>query len=930
MKVSGSLEAGQQLLAEYAPVNVGGATLQVRLHLTWSPREMLLRKWADYRLRSVPAGCILHEIRLESLAPVAAQPIGFIPQAPQSHPGFFKGFYAGVEYPVATTRLEGDRLVLAHRPGLAMSGDSGWLTSRKVIFGLAPVGNERKSFAAYIARHRPEPRAMHFNYNTWWTSPIHYSEKDILGLMKVFEENLYRPYGVSFQTFTIDLGWSNPKTLWDINRQLFPRGFVGIRAGAEAMQSRLGLWISPTSCYPPALDNEWAESQGYETGVFPGMGGSTIRLACLGGAKYADAFKDRITQMAIQYGIRHFKFDGYRLTCPETGHGHQPGEDSAEACAEGGIAAIAALRAAAPDTWIETTCFGGNPSPWWLFHVNSVIGSYGDDSPPSRVPAPVWRECATTGRDFYNLQGAALSPLPDTAQEVLGVIHQTDHPLLNDAVTVILRGHAFMPMYVNPKHMNARRWGQLAGLMKWARANEQILAETEPILPLSWRGGKVPHYTGNAEMPREPYGYGHWLGERGVVMLRNPWVGKQTVRLDLAKDVNVRADLANLSAVSLYPEPRLYGNNLNAQSVLEVRLAPYETLVLSLAVGQKLEGLKTAGEAVGGVLKLEGVKSQLRRIEFKAGKPDGPDWTSPMGGASEIVEMNLGGLVRSNAPESELLVLVEGRTSPIVRKSKLEINGREVPLVEIASDAQWVATLIKPFPEAWTFLTGKLNRGSNKVRLNVMCDGGMSTTCVSCWVWARKPGRPGAPRYPNGLPSPEQIYLDSAPLIESRKIAEIERVETRERPVARIDGIYLDALKPVSVSQGWGVLQRNQSVWEKPMAICGRQFRRGLGTHSPARIVYNIEGQGYMRFQSWVGADAHNPAGTITFTINIDGAKRWESGRMTTQDAPRRVDIDIRGAKMLELLVGDAGDGISGDHADFADAMLLRSVSGVK
>jgi hypothetical protein len=45
---------------------------------------------------------------------------------------------------------------------------------------------------------------------------------------------------------------------------------------------------------------------------------------------------------------------------------------------------------------------------------------------------------------------------------------------------------------------------------------------------------------------------------------------------------------------------------------------------------------------------------------------------------------------------------------------------------------------------------------------------------------------------------------------------------------------------------------------------------------------------------------------------------------MRRDDPARWVDIDVTGAKTLELIVGDGGNGIACDHADWADARLLR------
>ena len=45
---------------------------------------------------------------------------------------------------------------------------------------------------------------------------------------------------------------------------------------------------------------------------------------------------------------------------------------------------------------------------------------------------------------------------------------------------------------------------------------------------------------------------------------------------------------------------------------------------------------------------------------------------------------------------------------------------------------------------------------------------------------------------------------------------------------------------------------------------------------------------------------------------------------MRRDDAAKWTDVDVTGASSLELVVGDAGDGITADHADWAGARLLR------
>ena len=228
-----------------------------------------------------------------------------------------------------------------------------------------------------------------------------------------------------------------------------------------------------------------------------------------------------------------------------------------------------------------------------------------------------------------------------------------------------------------------------------------------------------------------------------------------------------------------------------------------------------------------------------------------------------------------------------------------------------------------PFARALDLPAGALVTGEHEISLDQFVGGDCTT--LSAWIWATKRGEgalAGAAAWPNSLPQPEVLSLGGAALLAPTDCASLpQEVVVVQPPVDRIDGVFLDALEPVSVTQGWGKLQRNRSVWEKPMVIHGRRFQRGLGTHAPSRIVFALDGK-YRRFQTWAGADG-NTAPTVTFEVWLDGAKRWQSGLMTRDTAAAWIDIDVSAAKRLELVVGDAGD-LAGDHADWADARLLR------
>ncbi len=915
--VTGDLAKGDSLKVVYDPIQLpAGGVLEAELDLAWSPQEQVLRKGLRLRAAGIPAPVKLEELIFDTLDATPVQK--FRPQPPQSYPVFIKGFFLGVEFPVASTRVGGGSVILASKPLCGIPSDA-WYESRKAVYGPAEAGQEVLAFHRYIEAHRPAPKGLHFNYNSWWTSPVPFTEADILGLMKQFEDNLYKKQGVGLDSFTIDMGWSDPMGVWDIDKKLFPDGFTKIQAGAEAMGSRLGLWCSPSSCYPPAVDPQWAMDHGYESFEVPG---TTVRLLSLAGEKYQAKYASSIGGIAKQYHLGQIKLDGLN----PGGADYMAGNWTSDATAEGACKAFDAMREGSPEAWLEAT-YSAYASPWWLFHVNSVIGCFGDDSPHGRVPCPVYRESYTTGRDYFNLQGADRLPSPIPAQEILGVIHQSDEPFMNDAVTTILRGHAFVPLYVNPKYMDDNRWAMLAGLIKWSRANAELLTapNTLPLRPATWLNNGTPWLSFTAPMPHEPYGYAHWAADRGLVLLRNPWIAAQSypVKIDLAVKGPVHA-------VSLYPEPRVYGDALYTGQTLDVPLAPYETVVLSFATGDAPQGLPNSANAVNTVLANTLTKPgiSLSSVVFdEVPQPYGADHTSLAPASGKALELEAdfqfkGAFTGSAEPagssaRTRVLILFEGKTVPEA-SGTLQVNGKDIPLRAIRSDAGFTATGAAA-PECWQFLEGVLPEDGGKVSLRASTQD--PNASVSVWLLADKPGK-GTPDTSNALPSPEWISLDGVSLLEPQSASTAGKEVHKTATVEKIDGVFLDTLDPVSVKQGFGELKKNRSVWDKEIMIGGKHFRRGLGTHANGEIVYNLDGK-YRAFQAWAGPDMATN-GSMGFTVLVDGQKRWESGRMLRGDAAKRVEIDLTNAKELRLVVDDGGDSIGGDHADWADARLLK------
>jgi alpha-galactosidase len=142
--------------------------------------------------------------------------------------------------------------------------------------------------------------------------------------------------------------------------------------------------------------------------------------------------------------------------------------------------------------------------------------------------------------------------------------------------------------------------------------------------------------------------------------------------------------------------------------------------------------------------------------------------------------------------------------------------------------------------------------------------------------------------------------------------------------VSGSETVSLSSLDLSGTEQDWGSPQKDKSVDGHPLSIGGKKFDTGLGTHATSSLRINLNGKGD-KFTAWVGVDDEEKGqpSSITFSVDGDGKTLWESGVMHSGDAPKQVNVDVRGVKALHLLVGDAGDGINCDHADWADASFV-------
>jgi hypothetical protein len=127
---------------------------------------------------------------------------------------------------------------------------------------------------------------------------------------------------------------------------------------------------------------------------------------------------------------------------------------------------------------------------------------------------------------------------------------------------------------------------------------------------------------------------------------------------------------------------------------------------------------------------------------------------------------------------------------------------------------------------------------------------------------------------------------------------------------------------------GWGNLGLNTAV--KPatgpaakLRIKDKQYAHGLGHHADGEILVDLDGQ-YKTFECDIGVQwqGGKSAASVVFQVFADDKKVFDSHVMRENDPPKKVCVSVEGADMLRLVATDAGDGITSDCADWADARL--------
>jgi hypothetical protein len=176
---------------------------------------------------------------------------------------------------------------------------------------------------------------------------------------------------------------------------------------------------------------------------------------------------------------------------------------------------------------------------------------------------------------------------------------------------------------------------------------------------------------------------------------------------------------------------------------------------------------------------------------------------------------------------------------------------------------------------------------------------------------------------------------------------QLESQQTPVSPWQQVTGIrprsdrvvYLGDLQPVDYKHipfldiQWP-FHVDRNVLGGQLRVAGRWYRRGIGMHSTARLVYNVPA-GCDRFQVEVGIDDRaQRQGSVVFSLYLQKAaddaptSRWErvaaSPVMRGGQPVKKLSISLQDARRVALVVECADQGDQRDLANWLNPCFLR------
>jgi len=147
------------------------------------------------------------------------------------------------------------------------------------------------------------------------------------------------------------------------------------------------------------------------------------------------------------------------------------------------------------------------------------------------------------------------------------------------------------------------------------------------------------------------------------------------------------------------------------------------------------------------------------------------------------------------------------------------------------------------------------------------------------------------------------------------RLLEFKRQPSPPQPPAQPGLIVLANHDPV----------RQNARGGKPMRLGKAEYTRGLYCHAVSKVVVCLPSPG-KTFTAVTGVDSNDQTsggrGSVVFSVSVKDKVALKTPLVREGTPLQQVSVDLAGAEDFTLEVGDGGDGIACDQADWADAKV--------
>ncbi len=639
-------------------------------------------------------------------------------------PVFNNDIFLAVEYPAVENLIDGKHVKIGYIVGEKVSKNK--IISYPSIIGVSPSTEKlEQKFMSYVDSIKVKGTRPFLLYNSWYDlrnpaiaeSPESImNEKNVLERIESFKKYMYEKHDIRLDAFVLDDGWDNYNSIWEIDTRHLPNKFTPFLYPLKEMHTSLGIWASPFCGYSNRdLRVKWGSEHGYEkTGDF----------LCFAGKNYKVQFEKKMVEYTKEFNIGYFKWDGFLLACNEPDHGHLPGVYSREELISTYIHMMQSVRKINPDIFINITV-GSWLSPWWLQYADCIWMQGEDYAYAEDVPSMNPRDKAITYRDavlWDNFQNQKLL-FPISSLMTHGIIkgrlnflggkNEALDSFSNEVMMYFGRGVMMWELYVSPDLLSDAEWDAISNSLKWVKANKDVLSRTKMIL--------------GDPLKREPYGYVHLTKEKGIVLLRNPYVDAKEVTVKLDQSIGEMSTDEEYFVIIVYPYNKVLTEKFSFPGELTFNLGSYEIVLFELIPANQIQpgtpiGVRYDVNGNGNIVLYEEFGSKINytlfpQNEIKAIKLDGePENISTKNIENiSVKESNLIGKFSVSVPNNNH----NGKLAFLIEPEERLLD-EKTPTLQITVNGTTVQSTVEKENGRWFWLTAPIQGGENEIQFELM------------------------------------------------------------------------------------------------------------------------------------------------------------------------------------------------------------------